>query len=466
MGSSISSLGIGSGVLTADVIDQLKEADEARIVKPLENKITENNQKQDAHKLLDSLMKSFKANASALSFDTIFDNKTVESSGKAKVEVDAGATVESFTLETTTLAKKDITSFGEFDGKSSALVGSGESGVLNLTIDGSTYGIAYDDTTTLESLAQSITDEAGARISASILQTGDGKYSLVLSSKETGANQAITIEDTDDGSIGNGTLGGMFDAYDAGTNPDGYQNIQAAGDSEFLYNGITVKRSTNEISDLIIGVNIELKEEGDFSLVDISQDTTVVADELQLFTDSYNTLMSNLHDMTLKDKETGAEGIFNGDSFVKSISRDLTKTITSLSSDGDSLVNYGIDLDRNGHMSFSKATLDEKIKSDPDGVEEFFTGSIDSEGNRVDGIFTTIDDKLKSYTGYGNQLSNFENNLKSEATNLSKSHAAAKASLDARYEIMTKRFTAYDAMISRVNSQFSSLQMMIDAETK
>jgi len=466
MSSSISSLGIGSGVLTADVIDQLKEADESRIVKPLENKISANNQKQDAYKLLDSLMKSFKASASALSFDTIFDNKTVESSGKAEVKVEAGATVESFTLETVELAKKDITSFGEFSGRTSPLVGSGESGVLNLEIGGSTYGIAYDDTTTLDSLAQSITDKAGARISASILQTGDGKYSLVLSSVSTGAGQAITIKDTDDGSTGSGKLGSMFKAYDENTNANGYQNIQAAADSEFLYNGITVRRPTNEISDLVLGVNISLKEKGDFSSVNVSQDTTIIADELQLFVDNYNTLMSNLHDMTLKDKETGAEGVFNGDSFVKSISRDLTRTITSLNTDSNSLVNFGIDLDRDGRMSFKKSTLDEKIKADPDGVKEFFTRSIDSEGNRVDGIFTTIDEKLKSYTGYGKQLSNFEDNLKSEAKNLSKSHASAKASLDARYAIMTQRFTAYDAMISRVNSQFSSLQMMIDAESK
>jgi flagellar hook-associated protein 2 len=29
---------------------------------------------------------------------------------------------------------------------------------------------------------------------------------------------------------------------------------------------------------------------------------------------------------------------------------------------------------------------------------------------------------------------------------------------------MTKRFTAYDAIISKINTQFSSLEMMINAE--
>jgi|LGOV01.1.fsa_nt_gb flagellar hook-associated protein 2 len=465
MASSISSLGIGSGVLTADVIDQLKEADTSRIIKPIENKITLNNQKQDAEELLSSLVSTFKVSASALSYDTIFDNKTVDVDGNSEVTIESGANVESFTLETTTLAKKDITNFGEFDSKTNPLVASGESGVLNLTIDGTTYPIDYDDTTTLESLAQSITEKAGTDISASILETGEGKYSLVLSSKTTGLDQAITIEDTDDGTSGDGALNGMFDAYDSDSNPDGYQKIQAATDSEFKYNGITITRSTNEISDLILGVNIKLKEEGDTSKVDISQDTESLVGELQLFVDSYNTLISNLHDMTLKDKETGAEGVFNGNSFVKSISTDLTRTITALTGDNDSLMNYGLDLDRNGTMSFDKSILETKLKDDSDAVKLFFTGGEDSNGNDKTGIFETIDEKLKSYTGYGKLLSTFKSDLETESKSLSESHARAQASLDARYAIMTKRFTAYDAMISKVNSQFSSLQMMIDAES-
>lgn len=39
-----------------------------------------------------------------------------------------------------------------------------------------------------------------------------------------------------------------------------------------------------------------------------------------------------------------------------------------------------------------------------------------------------------------------------------------KANLDARYETMTKKFAAYDSMINKLNSQFSSLKMLIDAE--
>ena len=451
--ADISSLGIGSGVLTADVIDQLKEADESVIIKPIENKIELNKQKQDAEELLTSLMKSFKVSASALSYDTIFDNKTVDITGNSEVTVDAGATVESFSLETVTLAKKDITSFGALGDKDTTPVASG-AGTLTI----GSYAIDYDETMTLEDLAQAITDTAGATISASILQTGNGSYNLIVSSKSTGASEALVI--TDDSGLLDPAL---LNPYDAITNPNGYQKVQVAADAEFKYNGITVVRPTNDIDDLILGVNITLKEEGDISNVEIGQDTSNIVDELQLFVDSYNTLMQNLSDMTLKDEESGAEGVFNSSSFVKSISRDLTRAITSLSG-GDSLLNYGLDLDRYGTLTLDKTILETKLKDDPDAVKMFFTGGIDTDGNNTTGIFESIDDKLNSYTGYGNLLNSFQAELETESNSLNDSYLRARKSLDARYDIMTQRFIAYDAMISKLNSQFSSLQMMIDAD--
>lgn len=443
MSGAISSLGIGSGVLTSDIIDQLKAADESRIIKPIENKITTNNQEQDAQELLTSLMKTFKASASALSYDTIFDEVTVSSSGAAKVEVSTGANVESFSLETVTLAKKEITTFGSFADTTSTPVASG-SGTLSM----GGYTINYDSTMTLEDLAQAITDTAGAGVDASILQTGTGAYTLVVSSTTTGTASALNV--TDDS--------GLLDAGLAVTT-----TIQTAIDAEFKYNGITIARSTNEISDLIIGVDITLVTEGDISAITIEQDTNNITAELQQFTDSYNTLIQNLSDMTSKDDATGAIGIFNGESFIIGIKNELNKVITAIDSDNDSLVNYGIDISRSGTMSFNETTFLDKLNTDPDGVKLLFSGGVDSSGKDVTGWFENIDDKLKEYTGYGKLLSTFDTNLTSQGTSLSESYTKAVDSLDSRYEIMTKRFIAYDGMISRINAQFASMQMMISS---
>lgn len=461
--SSISSLGVGSGVLTAEVIEQLKEADEAIVLKPIENKITTNSQQQDAFTMLESLMTNFKANASALSYDTIFDNKEVNVSGDAKVTVDSGANVESFTLETTTLAKKDITKLGAVASKATDIASA--DGTLEIKIGSDpanpdkTITIDYTAGMTLDELSQAITDEAGDDVSASILQTDEGAFNLVLSSKNTGEDYALTISDT------SGNLdSALFAAYDETTNPTGFQKVQDATDAEFKYNGIVMTRSTNEIDDIVLGLSVTLEEEGGISQVDITQDTSSITDEMQLFVDSYNTLVSNLHDMTEKNEETGMEGVFNSDTFVKGIARDLTDTITSLVS-GDSLVNYGIDIDRYGTMSFDKSVLETKLSEDSDAVKLFFTGGTNDSGNDVTGIFESVDEKLKSYTGYGKLLDNFETNLNEEETTLTENYDRSKATIDNRYEIMTQRFTAYDSIINQLNNQFSSLQMMIDAES-
>jgi flagellar hook-associated protein 2 len=455
--SSISSVGMGSGVLTSDVIDQLKEADENRIIKPIDNKLELNQQKQKSYDLLSSLMKTFKSSTSSLSYDTLFDNKTVNISGEAEVTVESGANVDSFTLETQTLAKKDITKFGALNSKTTSIASG--SGVLNLEINGTTYNIDYDSDTTLEDLAQSITDKAGSKIDASILETSNGKYSLVLSSKNTGENQAITITDTDDGTSGDGSLDAtLFDD----TVEDGYQKIQDGTDAVFKYNGITTVRSTNEIDDLILGVNITLTKEGDVSSVNVKQDTSKITDEVQLFVDNYNTLMSNLNDMTVYDKEAGKLGIFQGDSFVNALKRDLTDSVTNHTN--GSLMDYGISIDRHGVMSFDSSVLEEKLKTDEDSVKAFFTGTTDSQGNETTGFFTAFDEKMKLYTGYNGLLANFDNGLTKDATNLNDAKTKAQASIDSRYEIMTKQFIAYDSMINQLNASFSSLQMMIDAQ--
>lgn len=451
--AGITSLGIGSGVLTSDVIDQLKEADEATQITPIEDKITLNNQKQDAYTLLSSLMTTLKSSASALSYDTVFDSKNVDVSGNAEIDVSDGANVDSFTLETVTLAKKDITKFTALSSTAAKVSDAAiNGGAGTLTIGA--YSVDYDSTTTLSDLAQAITDASNGDIEASILQTGDGAYSLVVSSSQTGADQALTISDS------SGSLEAiLMDAVAA----DGYEKIQTASDAEFKYNGITTIRSTNEIDDLIVGVNITLKSEGDISNVQITQDTSAITDEMQLFVDAYNALFQNIADMTLADEETGVEGVFANESFVKNIKREMTSVITGMYN-SDSLVNFGIDIDRSGTMSFDKSVMEEKLSEDSDAVKLFFTGGTDDNGIEKTGIFEMIDEKIKSYTGYGQMLSNFETSLKTEATSLAESYDRARETLENRYEIMTQRFSAYDSMISKLNSQFSSLQMIINAE--
>jgi len=467
MAGNITSLGIGSGVLTADVIDQLREADESAILSPIDTKIEENQKKQEAYTLFSSLMTTFKASTSALSNDTIFENKEVDVSGDAEVSVLPGVNVDSFTLETTQLAKKDVTKFGSYIDRDTTSVASG-TGILKIN----DIEIEYDATMKLEDLAQAITDAGGDLFSASILKTGEDSYDLVVSSKETGSENTLTI--TDEGGLLSPDL---MDAYDEVTNPDGFKNIQQAQDAKFTYNGIEVTRSSNTISDLIVGVDITLKKEGDVSNVNVSLEKQSIVDEVQLFVDGYNELVSKLNDLTLADVETGEEGVFNGDSFVKSISRELSSMLSSFEVDGKPLTSLGyettnlagepetkyvFDVSQDGRLSFNSDTLEKVLDEDVESVKKLFSGETDEDGVHTPGVFGMMDEKLLSYTGSGKMLSGFEESLKTEADSLTNSRQASYASIEARYTTMASRFAAYDSIISQINNQFASIQMMID----
>jgi flagellar hook-associated protein 2 len=554
MAGAVSSLGIGSGVLTADIIDQLKEADKAATVKPIERDMELNNQKKQAMDLLDSLMSTFKGSTSALADDTIFQNRTVSGTTDAiSVTANPGVATQSFSITDTSLAKSSVNQSGTFSSRE-ALVTNGD-GSLNLAIDGQNFTIDYTASTTLEDLQAQINEVAGDSVTASILQTGDNAYSLVLKSDATGTAQDITLTDnsgnidsnlinktyksdyfasptdsiaSSDGSMtisvggvsssidyttgmslqelrdtinndealkevavaniveesdGNFTLVinpiGTEDQADvsivddasgldtklttAATNTTGTMDeVQQAKDATFKYNGIDITRSSNNIDDLIVGVEITLNSDNSSANIAIEQDTQPIKDELQNFADAYNSLISQLDDMTQADPEKGTQGIFFADSNIRNMGRDLTRLITSSDTEGNSLANYGFDLSEKGVLSFDAVKFQEEFDKDPMAAQTFFSGELGEE--KGTGIFDKLNDQVKSYTDPAiGSITILNQGIETEKDRLNESYQRALDLLNSRYDTMTERFSMYDAMISQMNVQYQSLQMAIDA---
>ncbi len=447
MAGEISSLGIGSGVLTAEIIEKLKANDESRIIKPVEDKVELANQKEDAFELLSSLMTTFKSSTSALDGDNLYLGRSVSGNTDAlTVTAESGSNVQSFSITDIDKAEKDVWNSTALDAKSTAITGLGE-GSLTIGIGDHEFTVDYTAESSLNDIRDSINDEADGTMVASVLQVGTDSYELIITATET--DEVISFSDN----VTSGT--GLNSILDL-------DNIQPAEAATFKYNGIEITRSSNEISDLINGVTLTLnqnQEVTDSADIIVAQNETAVTSEMSIFVQNYNNLISNLEDMTTSDVENGVAGIFNGESFIKSISRGLNDIILSVNSSGESLVDYGISLDRDGVMSLDNSVLSAKFAEDPEAMELFFSGDSDT-----DGIFTTLDEKMANYTGYNKLLTTFSDGLENSKDSLVEQYDRLKASLDDRYEIMTKRFVAYDAIISRINSQFSSLEMMIQAE--
>lgn len=460
MAGTISSLGIGSNVLTADVIDKLKAADTAGMITPIDNKITLQKQKGQALTLLNSLLSTFQTSVSALGNDTLYQARSVSgNTSNVSVTAASGVNVQSFTISNTQLALNDVKESGAFT-STGATVASG-SGTLTLASGGVTYGVAYTNSMTLEELKDAINTQANGKIVASTLQVGTNDYRLVLRSVDTGAAQAITLSD----SVG-GTLDAkLYSTYDATTNPTGVQSIQTAQDASFKYNGITLTRSSNTITDITPGMTIKLLADSTSTAnIAITQDITAVSDEMANLVQSYNTLTSQLNDMTTTDVAAGKVGVFNGDSSINGIGREITRLMTSLNGNGHSLAQYGIDLSQTGTMSFNSSTFATKYNADITASNTFFSNVVDPI-NKEEGIFTKLEALMVHYTSSTGVMSNLTTGSDTALKALNTNKTRSQALLDARYAAMTARFAQYDSMISKLNNQFSSLSQQISMAT-
>lgn len=82
------------------------------------------------------------------------------------------------------------------------------------------------------------------------------------------------------------------------------------------------------------------------------------------------------------------------------------------------------------------------------------------------GIFSTINDLLKTYTDSSTGiLSIYAESLTTEKTSLTEQRAKLVESLDTKYEAMAKKFAAYDTLISKLTASFQSLSYMINADS-
>lgn len=459
MASSISSLGLGSGVLTSDVIDKLKAADTSALITPITNKITLQQQKNQAYTLLNSLLSTFQSSVNSLSDSTLYQGRTVSgNTNSVSVTANAGVNVQSFSISNIQMATNNVKESGSFTSSTSAI--SSGSGTMTLSAGGASFAVNYTNTMSLTDLKDAINSAAGSRIKASTLQVGTNDYRLVLTSADTGAAQTISISDST-----GGTLDTKLLAYNATTNPTGMQEIQAAQDASFKYNGITLTRSSNSITDIIPGVTMNLLQNDTTSTanISISQDTQAVAAQMSTLVQSYNTLSSQLSDMTTSDATAGKVGIFNGDNSINSIRREITNLMTSVSNSGVSLTQYGIDLSETGTMSFNASTFNTKFQADPTGSETFFSNV--SNGSTEDGVFTKLNALMTGYTGSNGTMANLSTGAANDLKALNDSKTKAQALLDARYATMTARFVQYDTMISQLTSSFSSLQQQITMAT-
>lgn len=446
---ALSSLGLGSGVLNYDVIDKLKEADKAVMIDPIDKKYDLTKQKEKDLSNITMLTSSLKTSILDLANGTFYAKRSAGVNGDGvKVSVNDGVDPQEISMTVNQLAQRDVLESKGFASGTTSVTD--RDTTMTLTIDGQAFSLDVKAGTTLEQLRDQINEATDGRIEASILDTGGtDPMHLILKSSETGADQAITA---------------AFDDGDDTTDNDDFlslANVQSAQDAEFVYNGVTVTRASNTVDDLLPGVTFELlrADPSAPNTIDIVQDTEGIADSMQTFVDTYNSWINAMNDATNFDQEKGTAGIFQGESIIRQLKTDVSRTLFGVTPTGQGVATYGISVNEDGLISFDRSTFTEALQNDGETLMKTFS-------DENDGIFARLNDLLANATdSVDGSLTLLDNQYKNDEKRLQAERDRNLEILDARYNTMAMQFAMYDEMIGKLNNNFMALQSMIDAQT-
>ncbi len=417
--ATISSLGVGSGLDIASIVEQLVAAESVPKENLLNAREAELQAELSAVGTFKAALSSFQGTFSSLSTATAFRQATAASSdssvftasasgeaipGSYSIEVTDLAQAhklasKAFTNTTDTVGTGDLTfRFGTYDSDLNTFTANPERTIESITIDGTNNS--------LEGIRDAI-NAADIGVSASIVNDGSG-YRLMFKSDSTGADNSIeiTVNDTGDGDHLNdsGLSQLAFDPTAAGVGTGkNLTQTSAAQDASFSIDGLPMTRSTNDVTGAIEGVNLTLKGEtsGTPALLTVSAITSTASNNVQAFVNAYNELETSLDQLTGYNATTDQAGALLGDSLVNGalngIRNLITGSITGLSGQYTSLAQLGISFQADGSLELDASTLNQALEDDPDAVARVFAAVGTPTDSLVDYVSSTSDTLVGDY---------------------------------------------------------------------
>ena len=381
---TLSSLGIGSGVLNYDVIDKLKKADEKLMINPLENKLDLLKKKESALSQFITIGSTVKTDILDIADGTLFAKVNTNVNGNSvSVKAEDGVKPQEFTIDVKQLAQNDVFESKGFATPDSVINSSDKSVTLEIGLGDESVSIDIGANATLEDLKETI-NNAGAGVTASIIDTGigDNPYKLVLKADKTGKNNIIKFD--------------FSKIDDLGLNATDYKSK--------VYNSDTdVVNSTGSTQTFTVAVN------GEHYQMDV-EDGTTVSD----FIDAIN-------NGGLKDSEGNSLGIsaefvdgqikFNIQA-IGDISIDDSNLTTSFNDNTDFSNSNRLQTAQNSNFTYNGV----EVERESNTIEDLIPGvtiNLSSTGKSTVKIDNNVDEIVKSIKKFVADYNSMVSNLQS-----------------------------------------------------
>lgn len=450
--ATIQAPGIGSGLDVNDIVTKLMEI-ERQPIKNLTSEKSFVNAQISAYGSLSSKVADFQSAMSKLNSSDKFQVYQATSGNDSvfSSSVSSGAVAGNYAIEVVRMAERDKIATQAYT-DSNAVLGDG---TLNISNGTESFALTIDSSNnTLAGIRDAInnsTDNTG--VSATIV-TSDSGARLVLSSKETGLDNALRINVTDADGINTDETGLSALAYNPEAGVEFRAAISSAQNALVKIDGFDVSSNTNTITDAIDGVTINAASIGT-STLSITRNDEQILESVEAFATAFNALRTEIN--------TQRKGQLEADSTLLSLERQMFDVLNAGTSiDGSAfsyLIEAGVSINKQGVMEVDSDRITEIMNTDFESFTNLFASENGGFAAKLstlangwlanDGLIDSRQDGLKAQVeGIDDQILRKEDRL---------------ISVEAR---IRAQFSALDTLVSSLNNTSSFLTQQLASLNK
>ncbi|WP_440875611.1 flagellar filament capping protein FliD [Thalassotalea sp. PLHSN55] len=462
---SISFPGLGSGLQVSEIVSAIVGAERAPFESRLNQQAGKITTDISAVGALKSALEDVSNSITSLGDSDNYQTRTASGSDDfLSLTASKDAQVGNYAVQVDALAASHKLSSASID--SAEAIGEG---TLTFNSGSNNFDIAVSNTDTLSDIRDAINDSVDNESVLATIITDDTGEHLVLTSKETGVANAITIT-VDDVSDGNDTdnLGLSRLAYDPAALPTAITNltqVQAATDAQItIDNTITITSTTNEFKDVIDGIDITAKKvhdiDDDDSQIAISENNNNIAAGLNTFIKSYNELLELSN--SLGSVGDAGVGPLAGDSLLRGVMSKLRNELSEAFDSGNgetlTLSQLGVTGDRYGVLSLDSEILNDAIDNDVDAVQNFFVG-VSDDG---DGFAGGLDNLLGFYTESDGIIQGRLDSKEDQLDRLDEDRETFTRKMESLEARLYAQYNAMDLLVAGLNSTSTYLMAQLE----
>lgn len=462
MAQGVSFPGIGSGINGAQVskvlFDQLTLPNIVR-----QNEISSRESENNALSQLKTLLLNIAdtLDAARTSNGGISGSKIAASNNEEVLTAaaDSTASAGSVSVNVLSLAKGASGSFGRsFANKNNFIVNNpSQTGSVSFTVgtgdEAKTFSVEVDELTTVQDFVNEFNEKADGSAAAQLVNIGtesSPSYRVVFNTSSAGTEEgSLNVSSDNPALLADEVLGAS--------------TVEQASNATFTVSGIagTIERSSNNVSDVIQGVTLQLSGTGS-AVLNIQDDAGAASSRLEDFVSAFNQLVQfiNDEDKISQQKEDGETVNVYGALVRTNVDDQALSAIrgaisSARSGDGaTSLASLGIATQRDGTLSFDQEQFEAAFSQDPEGVTE----TVSSLADKVSGIQGAV----QQFTGFNLQIDQAISANDSVIEDLNNTISKVEGYASDRARSVELQFSKLDALFAKFNAASGYLSTLLN----